>query len=101
MRGENEETVFLKDYTETPYAIEKVELDVRIAPDTSVIRALLTLVPRADTPPGTPLVLDGEELTLRTVAIDGLPQALTAYEATATSLTIHQPPTKRFVLETE
>lgn len=101
MRGENEETVFLKDYAETPYAIEKVELDVRIAPDTSVIRALLTLVPRANTAPGTPLVLDGEELTLRTVAIDGLPQALTAYEATATGLTIHQPPNKRFVLETE
>jgi len=101
MRGENEETVFLKDYAETPYAIEKVELDVRIAPDTSVIRAMLTLVPRANTAPGTPLVLDGEELTLRTVAIDGLPQALTAYEATATGLTIHQPPNKRFVLETE
>lgn len=101
MRGENEETVFLKDYAETPYAIEKVELDVRIAPDTSVIWALLTLVPRANTAPGTPLVLDGEELTLRTVAIDGLPQALTAYEATATGLTIHQPPNKRFVLETE
>ena len=46
MRGENEETVFLKDYAETPYVIEKVELDVQIAPDTSVIRALLTLVPR-------------------------------------------------------
>ncbi len=60
MRGENEETIFLKDYAETPYAIEKVELDVRIAPDTSVIRALLTLVPRAGTAPGTPLVLDGE-----------------------------------------
>lgn len=101
MRGENEETIFLKDYAETPYAIEKVELDVRIAPDTSVIRALLTLVPRANTAPGTPLVLDGEELTLHTVAIDGLPQALTAYEATPTGLTIHQPPNKRFVLETE
>ena len=101
MRGENEETVFLKDYAETPYAIEKVELDVRIAPDTSVIRAMLTLVPRANTAPGTPLVLDGEELMLRTVAIDGLPQSLTAYEATPTGLTIHQPPNKRFVLETE
>ena len=101
MRGENEETVFLKDYSETPYAIEKVELDVRIAPDTSVIRAMLTLVPRANTAPGTPLVLDGEELTLRTVAIDGLPQSLTAYETTSTGLTIHQPPNKRFVLETE
>ncbi|MDB5539859.1 MAG: pepN [Devosia sp.] len=101
MRGENEETVFLKDYSETPYAVEKVELDVQIAPDTSTIRTLLTLVPRANTAPGTPLVLDGEELTLRSIAIDGLPLALTAYDATATSLTILEPPTKRFVLETE
>ena len=29
MRGENEETIFLKDYSESPYAVEKVELDVR------------------------------------------------------------------------
>ena len=27
MRGENEETIFLKDYVESPYLIEKVELD--------------------------------------------------------------------------
>ncbi|WP_423068745.1 aminopeptidase N [Devosia sp. CN2-171] len=102
MRGENEETIFLKDYAETPYAIEKIELDVRIAPETSIIRTFLTLAPRAATAPGTPLVLDGAEtLTLRSIAIDGLPLALTAYEATADGLTVHQPPTKRFVLETE
>jgi len=101
MRGENEETVFLKDYAPTPYAVEKVELDVRIAPDTSIIRAFLTLVPREGTAPGTPLVLDGEEMTLRSIAIDGLPLALTAYDSDAHSLTVHQPPTKRFVLETE
>ncbi|MDC9823856.1 aminopeptidase N [Devosia sp. ZB163] len=101
MRGENEETIFLKDYAETPYVVEQVELDVRIAPDTSTIRAFLTLTPRAATAPGTPLVLDGEELTLRSIAIDGLPLALTAYETTATGLVVHQPPNKRFVLETE
>jgi aminopeptidase N len=101
MRGENEETIFLKDYSETPYVVEAVELDVRIAPDTSLIRAFLTLVPREGTAPGTPLVLDGEELTLRSIAIDGLPLALTAYDGDAHSLTIHQPPTKRFILETE
>ncbi|MBN9317929.1 MAG: aminopeptidase N [Devosia sp.] len=102
MRGENEETIFLKDYAETPYAIERVDLDVRIAPDTAIIRALLTLVPRRGTEPGTPLVLDGAEtLALRSIAIDGLPLALTAYEATPEGLTVHQPPTRRFVLETE
>ncbi len=102
MRGENEETIFLKDYAETPYSVEKVELEVGIAPDTSTVRAFLTLVPREGTAPGTPLVLDGAEtLALRSIAIDGLPLALTAYEATPETLTVHQPPTKRFVLETE
>ena len=101
MRGENEETIFLKDYSASPYAVEKVELDVRIAPDSSRVRALLTLVPRAGTAPGTPLVLDGDELKLTSIAIDGLPLALTAYEVTANGLTVAQPPRKRFVLETE
>jgi aminopeptidase N len=101
MRGETDETVFLKDYAPTPYKVEKVELDIRIAPETSHVRALLTLVPRAGTEPGTALELDGEELKLTSIAIDGLPLALTAYEETSTSLTIHEPPLRRFVLETE
>ncbi len=101
MRGENEQTIYLKDYAPTPYAIEKVELDVRIVPDTARVRALLTLVPRPDTRPGTPLVLDGEELKLHSIAIDGLPLALTAYAETAEGLTVHEPPLRRFVLETE
>ncbi|MGN6488394.1 MAG: aminopeptidase N [Devosia sp.] len=101
MRGENDETIFLKDYAPTPYVIENVELDVSIAPQTSRVRALLTITPREGTPPGTPLVLDGDELKLLSVAIDGLPLALTAYEQTAATLSVLQPPLKRFVLETE
>ncbi|MDP1731573.1 MAG: aminopeptidase N, partial [Devosia sp.] len=47
------------------------------------------------------LHLDGDELKLNAVAIDGLPLALTAYAATPTLLTITEPPHRRFVLETE
>ena len=101
MRGENEEAVFLGDYAPTPYSIEKVELDVRIAPDVSRVRAFLTVAPREGTAPGTPLALDGEELKLHSIAIDGLPLALTAYEAGPTGLVISEPPLRRFVLETE
>jgi aminopeptidase N len=101
MRGENEQTIYLKDYAPTPYAIERVELDVSIAPDVAKVRALLTVVPREGTAPATPLVLDGDELKLDSIAIDGLPLALTAYLQDATTLTIHQPPHRRFVLETE
>ena len=100
MRTESEHTIFLKDYAPSPYLIEKVELDVEIAAEKSVVNALLTIVPRDGTPAGTPLVLDGDELALGTIAMDGAPLALSAYEATPTSLTLYEPPLHRFVLET-
>src|SRR5690606_8703312 len=68
---------------------------------TAQVRSFLTIVPREGTAPGTPLVLDGEELALTSIAIDGLPLPLTAYDETPTSLTILEPPPRRFVLETE
>ena len=101
MRTETEHTIFLKDYAPTPYRIDKVELDVKIAPETSRVRALLTISPRPETAPGTPLILDGDELKLASVAIDGSPLALSAYEATPGALTIAEPPHRTFVLETE
>ncbi|HQZ12503.1 MAG TPA: aminopeptidase N [Devosia sp.] len=101
MRGENEQTIYLKDYAPSPYIIEHVSLEVAFAPDVSQVRAQLTIVPREGTPAGTPLVLDGDELKLQSIAIDGLPLALTAYEEDSTGLTIYEPPVKRFVLDTE
>ena len=101
MRAEDEHTIYLKDYVASPYLVEKVELDVRVDPGTSRVRALLTIAPREGTAPGTPLMLDGDELALQSIAIDGLPLALTAYDATPSSLIVHEPPNKRFVLETE
>ena len=101
MRTETEHTIFLKDYAPTPYTIDKVELDVRIVPETAQVRALLTISPRPGTVPGAPLVLDADELTLRSIAVDGLPLPLTAYETSPTTLTLVEPPGRTFVLETE
>jgi aminopeptidase N len=101
MRTETEHTIFLKDYAPSPYMIDKVELDVSIGPVTSRVRALLTVTPRPGTAPGTALVLDGDELELDSVAVDGLPLLLTAYEVSPTALTIIEPPARTFVLETE
>ena len=101
MRTETEHTIFLKDYEVSPYRVDRIELDVKIVPETSRVRALLTVVPRDTTPPGTPLVLDGDELKLNSVAMDGSPLPLTAYELTPTRLTIIEPPNRIFVLETE
>ncbi len=101
MRTEAEATIFLKDYAPSPYLIERVELDVEIAPDTTRVRAQLTISPRDGTLPGTPLVLDGEGLKLTSIAMDGSPLALTAYEIRPDGLTLAEPPLRRFVLETE
>ncbi len=101
MRADDEHTIFLKDYAPSPYAIEQVDLHVRIEPGKAMVRSLLTVVPRAGTEPGTPLVLEGEQLKLHSIAVDGLPLALTAYAETPVSLSISEPPHRRFVLETE
>tara|TARA_R110002124_G_scaffold9586_10_gene49267 strand:- start:16117 stop:18759 length:2643 start_codon:yes stop_codon:yes gene_type:complete len=101
MRTETEHTIYLKDYTPSPYRVVSVDLDFRITEDDTRVRALLTVEPRDDTAPGTPLVLDGDELALESVAIDGAPLVQSAYAADASSLTIVEPPLRRFVLETE
>ena len=101
MRTDTEQTIYLKDYAPTPYRIVSVELDFRILEENTRVRAQLTIEPRDETVPGTPLVLDGDELKLDSIAIDGAPLVLSAYLADANSLTLVEPPHRRFVLDTE
>ena len=101
MRTETEQTIYLKDYAPTPYRIVSVDLDFKILEDNTRVRAQLTIEPRPETLPGTPLVLDGDELKLDSIAVDGAPLVQSAYVSDATSLTLVEPPHRRFVLETE
>ncbi|WDR06375.1 aminopeptidase N [Devosia rhodophyticola] len=101
MRTETEHTIFLKDYAPSPYRIVAVDLDFDIFDKVTIARAQLSIEPEAETPPGTPLVLDGDGLSLSSVAIDGAPLMQSAYASDANSLTIVEPPQRRFVLETE
>jgi len=96
-----QDTIYLKDYAASPYRIVSADLDFRITEADTRVRALLTIEPREDTAAGTPLVLDGNELTLGSIAIDGAPLVLSAYGADASGLTVFEPPLRRFVLETE
>ena len=101
MSDDADQTIYLKDYAAAPYRIDRVEMDVRIGPGGTRVRTLLNVTPRETTAPGTPLVLDGDELRLAGVALDGLPLALTAYSVVPNSLTIIEPPNRPFVLETD
>jgi len=101
MRTEEEHTVYLKDYAPTPYEIHEVALKVEFLGEKARVLAQLKLEPREGTPVGTPLVLDGDELTFRSVTIDGAPLFERDFVATPSSLTIIDPPLKPFVLDTE
>jgi aminopeptidase N len=101
MRTEEPRPVSLKDYRPPDWLIETVDLDVSLDATATRVRAKLRLKPnRADAPPA-PLVLDGEELKLRSLVLDGAPLPADSFVATPDRLTIAQPPQRPFVLEIE
>ena len=101
MRTEQAVPVRLADYRPPDWLVETVDLDVALDPTRTRVRAKLKLAPNPDAAAPAPVVLDGDELVLRAVAIDGAPLAADAYVATADGLTILQPPNRPFVLDIE
>src|SRR5436190_7993854 len=92
MREPQANVIHLKDYTPPAFRIDTVELDVEIRADDALVRAKLELRRNA---PG-PLVLDGDELELVSVVLNGKQPA---YTVTAEQLAIPDVP-DAFTLET-
>jgi len=91
--------VRLAEYRPTPYDIHEVALDFRLESDGTTVVAELQLEPRAGTPAGTALVLDGDELSLVTVELDGRPLAADAYAADPQRFELFAPPAGAFRLK--
>jgi aminopeptidase N len=100
MRTEEPRPIRLKDYRPPDWLIETVELEVSLDPTATTVRSKLRLKPNGGTTPA-PLVLDGEELKLRSLTLDGKPLPGEAFVATPDKLTIAQPPRQPFTLEIE
>ena len=75
MREPTPRTIHLKDYAPPAFLISHVELDVDIRDEHALVRAKLQVKRNAG--PG-PLVLDGDELELLSVSVNGRPAAHTA-----------------------
>jgi aminopeptidase N len=101
MRTEQAVPVRLSDYRAPDWLVKTVELDVSLDPTHTVVRAKLTLEPNAQASAPAPLVLDGDELQLRSIKVDGAELSPDAYMTSPDGLTIPQPPNRAFVLETE
>jgi aminopeptidase N len=100
MRTEEPRPVRLKDYRPPDWLIETVDLDVSLHPTATTVRAKLRLKPNSAGAPA-PLVLDGEELKLVSLTLDGKPLPAENFVATPDRLTIAQVPNRPFELDIE
>src|SRR4051812_33418095 len=100
MREPTPQTIFLKDYAPPAFLIPETALAIAIFEDHARVRATLKIERNPATPAqDAPLELDGEELQLESVALDGRVLGGGEFEAGATRLTIPGVP-GRFTLET-
>ena len=101
MRTETPPTVRLEDYRPSSHLIDRVELDVRLAPHDTRVTATLALRPNPAGEAGAPLILDGDELDLVALSLDGAPLGPDAYAVAPFGLTIRRPPQRPFTLAIE
>ena len=101
MRTEEARPVRLEDYRQPDWVVETVELDVKLDPAATRVRATLALRPNGNGAAPAPLTLDGDGLDLRGLKLDGATLPPEQFVATADRLTIAQPPQRPFRLEIE
>lgn len=101
MRTETDQIVRLEDYRPSDFLIDSVELDVRLHPTETRVTATLAMRPNPEGRPDAPLVLDGDELNLKAVSLNGRILTAEEFEASPQSLTIAQAPRQPFTLTIE
>lgn len=101
MRTSTPPTTFLKDYRPAPYYVPQVRLAFVLDEEATRVTSTLFITPQADTVAGTPLVLDGEKLTLTSIALNGVALAPSDYEQGEERLVLHNPPATSFTLKLE
>ncbi len=101
MRTDTATVTRLSDYSSPDHLIDRVDLDIRL--DGPKTRVLATLSIRANPlgETGAPLHLDGDELVLLAVSVNGEPLEAGRYQADPQSLTIDNPPPQPFTLTIE
>ena len=92
--------IHLSDYRPPAYLVSRTELTFDLAPGTTRVKARLHLERHPEREAGAPVWLDGEQLSLKAIAIDGQPLEEGEYELTRKGLSITGAP-EAFVLDTE
>ena len=99
MRHPSTAAIRLADYRPADFAINSVELDFNLHPTKTRVSARLALRRNPAGDSSAPLVLDGDELMLLGVKLDGRTLGPGEYEATPDRLTLANVPDAPFTLE--
>ena len=87
---------FLADYTASIFDIQSVYLDFDLEPNVTVVKSKMQIKRLAE----GPLELNGDEISLKSVSIDGRPLKRSEYRLTQTHLILEKTPDE-FTLEIE
>jgi len=96
MRADQTPTIRLKDYTAPDWHIESVHLDITLDDNRTRVVARSVFTPASNVV--KPLILDGDELVLESIALDETLLSQNDFKIDASTLTIPSPPARRFTL---
>jgi aminopeptidase N len=99
-KNEKPKAVYLKDYKPPAFWVETVDLEFDLEPESTRVRSLLRIRRDPKTAPGAALELDGADLELLSVALDGKRLGPADYKLSETGLAITSPPAV-FIVEIE
>jgi aminopeptidase N len=95
MRTDTPKTIYLKDYTPYPYDVLGIGLMFDIRPGLTTVKAVTRFRRKGK----EPLVLNGEDLVLKSIKLDDLELKAGEYTVTPTHLTLPAPKQEEFTLE--
>ncbi|MCP5420275.1 MAG: aminopeptidase N [Gammaproteobacteria bacterium] len=94
MKTDTPKTIYLKDYTPPEYRIDRVELRFELGEDATIVHSRLTMRRNLEQASldQRPLVLDGQQLELLELRLDGQLVLPEAYTVDDEHLTLHRVP---------
>jgi aminopeptidase N len=88
LRPDQDQVIRLTDYRPTDFQLATVDMRVQLFAEHADVLTVLQLERRSGAPATADLVLDGDELALVSLALDGTPVDPSQYDATPQGLTI-------------
>ncbi|WVZ26360.1 hypothetical protein V8G54_004904 [Vigna mungo] len=95
---ETPKEIFLKDYKMPDYYFDNVDLEFSLGEEKTIVSSKISVYPRIEGS-SPPLVLDGQDVTLVSVQLNGKALKEEDYHLDARHLTIRSPPSGKYDLE--